>query len=94
MPNSLNDFLDLLNRGGVVLLLGLIIWGAWNDKWVTGATHQRVLKERDEYRNELLATLRVADRATRVTERTVDIADARLEAQRRLRQRSEDPDVE
>lgn len=85
MPTDVSSLLDLLNKGGVVVFLILVVWGFYNEKWVSGATYQRVLKERDEFRTELFATLRVADRATHITERTVDIADARLDAQRRLR---------
>lgn len=92
MPESVGDLTDLISKGGVLLFLVLAVWGFYNEKWVSGATYQRALKERDQYRDELLTTLRVADRATRVTERTVDLADARLEAQRQLRARDYDAD--
>jgi hypothetical protein len=78
---------DLVSRGGLVTLLVLGLWGFYNEKWVSGTTYQRVLKERDAYRDELLTTLRVADRATRVTERSVGLAEDRLYAERRLRTR-------
>lgn len=90
MPESLNGLIDLVTKGGITVFLLLAVWGFYNEKWVSGATYQRVLKERDEYRNELFNTLRVAERATRVTERTVDIVDARMEAQRRMRTRDSD----
>lgn len=90
MPSNVSDLSDLISKGGVVVFLVLAIWGFYNEKWVSGATYQRAIKERDQFRDELLTTLRVADRATRISERTFDVADARLDAQKRLRMRHTD----
>ena len=79
-----NEFIDLVGKGGVVALLIIVVWGFYAELWVSGATYRRALKERDEFRGELLTSMRVADRATRVTERTVDMAGSRLEAERRI----------
>jgi hypothetical protein len=86
MPASASDLADLISRGGVVVVLVFAVWGFYNEKWVSGSTYQRAIKERDQFRDELLTTLRVADRATRLTERTVDLADSHpVPSIRRLR---------
>ena len=88
------DLIDLVGKGGAAAVLVIVVWGFWSEKWVSGATYQRALKERDAYRDELLTTLRLVERATHVSERSIDIADSRLEAERRLRirRRSEHED--
>lgn len=87
MPD-LSALLDVFSKAGPAGVLLFIVWAFYSEKLVSATTHQRVLKERDAYRDELLMTLRVADRATTVTERTVAIADARVAgAEKRLRSR-------
>lgn len=86
MPD-LSALIDVFSKAGPAGVLLFIVWAFYSEKLVSGSTHQRVLKERDSYRDELLMTLRVAERATTVTERAVDSADTRIRAERRLRSR-------
>ena len=88
---SVAELLDLVSKGGVITLLVIWAWGFYTEKWVSGATYQRALKERDTFRDELFMTLRVADRATGISERAINTIAERsshathLEAERRLR---------
>jgi hypothetical protein len=91
---SLADLVDLIGRGGVVALLIAIVWGGLTERWVSGATYRRALRERDVFRDELMTVLRVADRATRLSERSFDVADSHLEAEKRVRVRNRDVEDE
>lgn len=84
---DLAALIDVFSKAGPAGVLLFIVWAFYSEKLVSGSAHQRVIKERDAAMAELLTTLRVADRATRITERSVDIADARLNAEKRLRTR-------
>jgi hypothetical protein len=82
---AISDFVDLISKGGVITLLVIVVLGFYNEQWVSGKTYQRALKERDQYREELFITIKVAERATMVTERTVDIAGTQLGEERKRR---------
>lgn len=103
---TLTELISWIRDGGVIALLTIIVWGSYKEWWVPGTTHRRalderdlrerrILSERDELQRELFDVLGLADRATRVAERTVRrgaIQDDRighLEGQSALRDKRE-----
>jgi hypothetical protein len=85
------EFIGWIRDGGVIGVLAIIVWGAYREWWVSGATFRRTLAERDALQRDLFDVLRLADRATRVAETSVSRRSStrgtRAEAERDIRER-------
>lgn len=89
---SVADLLDLVTRGGSTAVLLLIVWAFYTDRIVTMATHKRVLRERDEFKQEWSDALRLLGQSTTVSDKALSVAaethgSTRLQAQRQVRSR-------
>lgn len=45
---TLEQVLDLLNRGGVLVLLLLVLIGGWRGWWVFGPIHREIVKRLED----------------------------------------------
>jgi hypothetical protein len=63
---QLSEIGDLVNAGGVVVLLVGALFGGYKGWWVWGAQARAVEKDRDEWKALAMRSLTAADKATTV----------------------------
>ena len=66
------EVFDLLNRGGVLALLALILLGGHRRWWVFGWAYRETLAREQEWKQLALTGTKIAERFTRQGERGVD----------------------
>lgn len=68
---SAAELFSLLETGGTVALLVVVVFGAWKEWWVPGPAHKRRVTELTQERNEWKD---MALRGVNATEKAVDLA--------------------
>lgn len=64
-------FLDYVSRGGVIVLLVLILYGGWKKWWVFGWQYRECVDEKNEWKFAALKSTHIAESAAVVGEHLV-----------------------
>jgi hypothetical protein len=73
---STNDIIYILSRGSGPAVLSVIVVGAIREWWVPGATHRRMVDERNELLRLAIRSQKTTERTVRIAEQAIDIGDS------------------